>query len=185
MNAVSAKEGKRAHEGHVLEMLKPEFGYTNTMSAPRVTKVVVHTGTGKLGKEMHETVSRVLAAITGQRPAPRPARKSIASFGTRAGMIIGFQSTLRGKRMYDFIERLIHVVLPRMRDFRGIPESSFDHAGNLSIGIREHIVFPEVALEDTRIPFGIEVTITTNARSRKEGIALLRALGFPLQPSLT
>ncbi|MBI4128515.1 MAG: 50S ribosomal protein L5 [Parcubacteria group bacterium] len=161
--------------------LAQRFGYPNALMVPHIRKVVVHTGIGRFEKGDREMIARVLAAITGQHPAPRQARKAIASFGTRKGMVIALQCTLHGKRMYDFLDRLIHVVLPRTRDFRGISESVVDERGSLHIGIREHTVFPEVAAEDTRLPFGLQVSVHVDARSRDEGIAFLRELGFPLK----
>ena len=109
------------------------------------------------------------------------AKKAIASFKTREGLIIGFQATLRGKRMYDFLSRLINIALPRTRDFRGIEEKSFDQRGNLTIGIKEHIVFPEIIGEDYRFLFGFEVTVATSARKQEEGVQLLKLLGFPIK----
>ncbi len=162
-------------------VLQEKFAYANIHSMPRLVKVTVHTGTGRIGKELHQTIIRSLTMITGQKPAPCPAKKSIASFGTREGSIIGFRCVLRGRRMYDFISRLVDIALPRTRDFRGIPEKSFDPNGNLSLGIREHTVFPEVALEDMRTTFGLQITVTSAAASREEAIAFLRAIGFPIQ----
>lgn len=158
------------------------FGYKNIMAVPRIKKVVLNTGVGKLRDEkQREEVIRFFTLIAGQKPSLRPAKKAIASFKTRKGLVIGYQATLRGKRMYDFISRFINIALPRTRDFRGIDVKSFDGNGNLTIGIREHIVFPEMIGEDYHFLFGLEVTITTTAKKREEGVELLKLMGFPIK----
>lgn len=163
----------------VVPAMVRRFGYKNLMAVPKIEKVVVNVGVGRLRDDKeHEEVKKYLALITGQKPAPRPAKKAIASFKTRQGLIIGYQVTLRGKRMYDFLSRLIDVALPRTRDFRGIDEKSFDPRGNLTIGIKEHIVFPELVGEDYRFLFGLEVTVVTAAKRREEGVELSRLMGF-------
>ena len=164
------------------KMMK-EFGWTTAMRVPRILKVVVNSGIGKIRekKDIVEAVEKQLALITGQKMSPRPARIAIASFKTREGMTIGYKATLRGKRMYDFLDRLINFAIPRMRDFRGIPLKAVDHAGNLTIGIKEHIVFPEMVVEDVRNIFGFEATVVTNAQKREEAISLLNLLGFPME----
>lgn len=168
----------------VVPALQAQFGYRNRMAAPRVEKVVVNVGVGRLREEKElEAVRRALALITGQAPAARPARVSIAAFKTRKGLVVGYRVTLRGKRMWDFLERLVAIAIPRQRDFRGIDPASFDRRGSLTIGFREHIVFPEMIGEEVPFIFGLEVTVTTSAKRREEGIALLKALGFPLKSS--
>lgn len=165
-------------------MLEKEYGYLNRMAVPRILKVVVNTGVGRIPDEkQREAILRSLALITGQKPVPRKAKKAIATFKTRQGQVIGYSITLRGKRMYQFLDRLVHAALPRTRDFRGILSRSFDARGNLTIGVKEHIVFPEMMGEDVRFMFGLEVTVVTNAKSRQESIILLRHLGFPIQSS--
>lgn len=162
--------------------LQEKFGYTNAMAVPRLEKVVVHTGVGKMRDEKDLTeVKRSLALITGQSPGRRTAKKAIAAFKTRRGMVVGYQVTLRGTRMYDFLSRLVGAALPRTRDFRGVPESAVDRRGNLTIGLREHIVFPEMIGEDYRLLFGMEVTVATTAKARERGVALLKTMGFPIQ----
>lgn len=162
--------------------MRARFGYKNVMAASKIVKVVVNTGAGRIRDEkQHEEIRKFLTLITGQKPAPRPAKQAIASFKTRRGLIIGYQVTLRGKRMYDFLSRLINIALPRTRDFRGIDEKSFDVKGNLTIGIKEHIVFPEIISEDYRFLFGLEVTVVTTAKKREEGIELLKLMGFPIK----
>lgn len=162
--------------------LKKEFGYANALAIPRVVKVTVNTGVGRITDEkQRETVQKSLAAVTGQHPVPRRAKKAIAAFKTRIGQVVGYSVTLRGARMYEFLDRLVNAALPRTRDFKGIPETAFDANGNLTIGIKEHIVFPEMLGEDVRFIFGLEVTVVTTARTREEGVALLKQLGFPIR----
>ena len=164
------------------EALKGALGYTNIMQAPKVLKVVVSTGTGNAkDQKRRDLIVERLARITGQAPAVRTAKKSIATFKIRTGDIVGYQVTLRGARMQAFLDKLIHVVLPRTKDFRGIKPSAIDEMGNISIGIKEHIVFPETADEDSKDVFGLAVTIVTSAKSKKEAEAYLRYLGVPLQ----
>lgn len=163
--------------------LKAKFGYPNTLAVPRFVKVVVNAGVGRIVKDqaLLEQVVEGLTRITGQKPQPTRAKKSVASFKTRQGMLLGYRVTLRGRRMLDFIDRLISVALPRTHDFRGLVPSSVDGSGNLTVGIREHIVFPEITAESARNIWGFEATIVTNARSRAEGMELFRLLGFPIR----
>lgn len=164
------------------DALKSELGYTNVMQAPRIKKVIVSTGTGKIAdKNKVKLIADRLARITGQKASERPAKKSIASFKLRQGDIIGYQVTLRGARMRDFLLKFIHLALPQTRDFRGIPTSAIDDMGNLSIGVREHTIFPETADEELKDVFGFAVTIVTNAKTKQEAEALLRHVGVPLQ----
>jgi len=159
-----------------------KFGYKNVMAVPKITKAVVNIGVGKLRDEkQQEEVRKFFTLITGQKPAPRPAKKAIASFKTRKGLVVGYQATLRGKRMYDFISRFIDIALPRTRDFRGIDPKSFDQGGNLTVGVKEHIVFSEMIGEDYHFLFGFEVTVATTAKKKEEGIELLRLMGFPIK----
>lgn len=164
------------------DTLKEEFGYTNRMASPKILKVVVSTGVGKArDKKRNEIVADRLAKITGQKPSARPAKQSIASFKLREGEIVGFQATLRGNRMYDFLDKLIHVALPRTRDFRGINRSSVDGMGNLTIGIKEHTIFPETSEEDLKDVFGLAITVVTTAKTKKEAEAFFTHLGVPLK----
>ena len=170
------------YKREVVPAMREKFGYKNIMAVPKIEKMVVNAGVGRIRDEkQHEEIQKYLALLTGQKPTPRPAKKAIASFKTRRGLVIGYQVTLRGKRMYDFLSRLITVALPRTRDFRGIDPKSFDPLGNLTVGIKEHIVFPEIIGEDYRFLFGLEVTIVTTAKKREEGVELLRLLGFPIK----
>ena len=170
------------YKKEVIPAMREKFGYKNVMSVPKIAKVVVNSGVGRIrDAKQQEEIQKYLALITGQKPAPRPAKKAIASFKTRQGLIIGYQVTLRGRRMYDFISRLINIALPRTRDFKGLDLKSFDASGNLTVGIKEHIVFPEIVGEDYRFLFGLEVTIVTTAKRREEGVELLRLMGFPVK----
>ncbi len=167
----------------VIPSLRKTFDITNAMRVPKITKVLVHVGTGKMQKDGNTTdkVIKDITVITGQKPAVRAAKKSIAGFKLREGSPVGLLVTLRGQRMYDFIDRLISIALPRSRDFQGLARTSFDEKGNLNIGIREHIIFPEVSYESLRDVFGFQVTVVTSAMSREEGVELLVQLGFPFK----
>lgn len=162
-------------------MLKKERGYSSELAVPRLVKIVVNTGIGRRDEKEREAIIRQFQMIVGQKVVPRPARTSIAAFKTRIGLIIGLSATLRGKRMYDFLERLIYVAIPRLRDFRGIDPKSVDAQGNLTVGFKEHTVFPEMIGEDAKPVFGFEVTLVANARTRDEALALYRAIGIPFQ----
>jgi len=168
--------------GGTFDALKDAFGYTNVMQTPRIEKVIVSTGTGKIqDKQKLKLIEDRLSKITGQKAIGRPAKKSIASFKLREGEIIGYQATLRGPRMRDFLYKLIHITLPQTRDFRGLRLSSIDDMGNFTIGIKEHTIFPETADEDIKDVFGLAVTIVTSAKTKAEAEALLRHIGIPLQ----
>lgn len=173
---------KTAKHNKTFDALKSEFGYTNIMQAPKVGKIIVSTGVGSLkDKKKLELIVDRISRITGQAPVTRGAKKSIANFKSRAGDVAGYQVTLRGVRMQSFLDKLIHIVLPRFKDFRGIKLSAIDEMGNISIGLKEHIVFPETSDEDTKDIFGLAVTIVTTAKNKKEAEAFLRHLGLPLQ----
>lgn len=167
----------------VIPAMRKKFGYKNVMAVPKIEKVVVNVGVGRMAAEpkFKERFELDLAMITGQKPAHRPARKSISGFKVREGMVVGYQVTLRRKRMYDFLDRLISIALPRTRDFRGIEVKKFDQKGNLNIGIQEHIIFPEVTYETSKDIFPFQITVATSAKTREEGIELLRLVGFPLK----
>lgn len=154
----------------------------NPLAAPRLIKIVINTGVGRMREaKQREEIVRDFALIIGQKSVPTLARKAIASFKTREGMVIGYKATLRGRRMHDFLKRLIHIALPRTRDFRGIKESALDEHGNLTIGIAEHTVFPEVDTEHSFTPFGFEISIATTAKTREEALVFFRSLGVPFQ----
>jgi large subunit ribosomal protein L5 len=166
--------------------LKEGQGYTNVMQTPRISKVIVSTGVGKIqDKQKLKLIEDRLARITGQKVLGRPAKKSIASFKLRQGEIIGYQATLRGARMHDFLHKLIHLALPQTRDFRGLPVSALDEMGNYTLGIKEHTIFPETVDEEVKDVFGFAITIVTTAKTKKEAEALLRHIGLPLQTGST
>ena len=161
--------------------LKGDFGYTNVMQAPKVEKIVVSIGTGRVQDKQKEALIRDrLALITGQKPSPRPAKQSIASFKLREGEIIGYQVTMRGARMQHFLEKLISIALPQTRDFRGLRTTSIDEMGNITLGIKEHTIFPECADEEIKDVFSLAITIVTTAKNKKEAEAFLRHIGLPL-----
>jgi large subunit ribosomal protein L5 len=171
----------KERQSKAFETLSKEFGYKNRMASPRLLKVIVSTGVGKKrDKKVLEHIEGRLAQITGQQAARRAAKQSIASFKVREGDTVGYQTTLRGARMYDFIDKLVHVVLPRTRDFRGLKESSVDSMGNLTVGIKENTIFPETSEEDLKDVFGLAVTVVTTAKSKEEAVAFFKYLGFPL-----
>lgn len=180
---------KEKYQKEVVPQMMESFGYKNIMAVPRIEKVMVNSGFGRLvsgktsneQKKIQESILHDLALITGQRPVLTRARKSISGFKIREGMPVGAQVTLRGKRMFDFLERLIHIALPRSRDFRGIDPKSFDKEGNLTVGIKEHIAFPEISPEKVKSIFGFEVTVVTTAKNKEEGETLLKLLGFPIR----
>jgi large subunit ribosomal protein L5 len=162
--------------------LKDDFGYKNVMQAPKIEKVVIGSGVGKIDdKNKLKLIEERLALITGQKASPRPAKQSIASFKLREGEIVGYQVTLRGARMMNFLDKLIHIALPQTRDFRGLKLSAIDEMGNMTIGIPEHTIFPETADDEIRDAFGFAITIVTSAKSKKEAEALLRYIGLPLK----
>lgn len=170
------------YEKRVIPALQREFGYANVMAVPRVAKAVVNVGVGRMRDEKQlALVQKSIALITGQKAAPRTAKKAIAAFKTRRGLTVGYQVTLRGKRMWDFLSRIVDIAIPRQRDFHGIDPKSLDRSGNLTIGFKEHIVFPEMIGEDVPFIFGLEVTVVTTAKRRKEGVMLLKLLGFPIK----
>ena len=163
------------------DTLKGTFGYSNVMASPKLVKIVVSSGVGKAkDKARIALVEKKLAQITGQKPSARAARKSIASFKLREGEIVGFQVTLRGKRMYEFLDKLVHIALPRTRDFRGL-NKGIDEMGNYTIGIRENTIFPETSEEDLKDVFGLSVTFVTTAKTKEEAEAFLRHLDLPMK----
>lgn len=163
--------------------MKKKFGYKNDFMAPKLDKVVVNVGFGRFSKDSAhiDNVKKNLASITGQRCVLTKAKKAISAFKIREGMIIGAKVTLRGARMYDFVGKLINVTLPRVRDFRGIAEKSIDKAGNLTVGFREHLAFPEISPDSIENIHGLEVIISTTAGKGEEGLELLKLLGFPFK----
>lgn len=163
------------------EALKGQFGWTNVMQAPKVTKIIVATGVGKLDTKKKDFVGERITRIAGQKAQATAAKKSIATFKVREGDTVGHRVTLRGERMQTFLDKLIHIVLPRTRDFRGINPAAIDDMGNITIGIKEHTVFPETSDEDVRDVFGLAITIVTTAKNKAEAEGFLRSIGLPLQ----
>lgn len=167
----------------VVPALQAKFGIENVMAVPKIDKVIINVGIGKLTKENKfiEKVERDLGLLSGQKPIYRKAKKSIAGFKSREGQDIGLNVTLRGKRMYDFLSRLIFIAIPRSKDFRGIDTKNFDKGGSLNFGVKEHSIFPEIHYESIKDIFGLQVTVTTTAKTKEQGIELLRLMGFPLK----
>ena len=166
----------------IFEALKADFGYTNIMQAPKVTKVIVSSGVGSIkDKKRCAFIAERISRITGQKAAPRLSKKSIAQFKMREGDMAGYQVTLRGARRDSFLSELINVVFPRVKDFRGLKASAIDEMGNISLGFKEHTVFPETSDEDMKDVFGVGITIVTTAKNKKEAEALLRYIGLPLK----
>ena len=163
--------------------MKAALGVENPMALPRIEKVVINAGIGKILKDTKkvEEILSALEAIAGQKPVMTKAKKAIAGFKIREGLEVGVRVTLHGRRMWDFLDRLVHTALPRIKDFQGIAQSAIDTYGNCHLGFREHIVFPEIVPEKVQYPFGFQVTIVTTARDRQQGEVLFRSLGFPLQ----
>ena len=171
------------YKKEIVPVLKEEFGYKNSLEVPQIIKVVLNVGFGKHTKEKAyiENVVKSLTKISGQKPVLTKARKSISSFKIREGMVIGSSVILRGKRMYDFIEKLINVSFPRIRDFRGISIKSMDRQGNLTIGFKEHLAFPEIQPDEVDNVFGLEVCLSTSAKTKEEGERLFTLMGFPFK----
>ena len=162
--------------------LKEKLGLTNPMQAPRLLKVVVANSFGSIkDKRKIDLIADRLTKITGQKPALRVTKKAIATFKTRQGDPIGYQITLRGKRMFDFMERLIHIALPRTKDFRGLSRTSVDAMGNYTLGIKEHTIFPETSDEDLKDVFGLAITLVTTSADKKATLAFLEHIGLPLK----
>ena len=172
---------KTKYSETVVPTMTEQFGYANVMQVPRLVKITINMGLGEATQNSKVIDSAVaeLAAITGQKPVVTRAKKSIANFKLREGMPIGCMVTLRRDRMYEFLDRLIHVALPRVRDFKGISDRAFDGRGNYSLGLREQIIFPEIHADKVDKSRGMTITVTTTAESDDEGRALLRLMGMP------
>ena len=170
-------------QNKTFDILKSEFEYKNKMQAPKLEKVVLNVGTGsvRVDKKKTDLIMDRLIKITGQKPAYRKAKKSIAGFKLREGENVGYQVTLRGDRMYGFLDKLVDVALPRTKDFRGLKLTSIDEMGNATLGIKEHIIFPETSDEELRDVFGMSISVVTTAKDKKEAEAFLRHLGFPFK----
>ncbi len=174
---------KEKYINEVVPKMREEFGYKNDLAVPKIVKVVVNAGLGNIIKNNKgdlEKISEDFASIVGQKPIVTKAKKAISSFKIRKGTPVGLAATLRGMRMYEFLDRLISVALPQVRDFRGLSKKSFDGRGNYNIGIREHIIFLEAKRDEMRTIFGMEVNVTTTAKTDEEAYKLLKGLGFPI-----
>jgi large subunit ribosomal protein L5 len=174
---------KQHYQDEVVPALIKEFGYKNVMEVPKIVKITVNVGLGEAiqnVKLLDSTVTEI-ASITGQRPVITKARKSIASFKLRKGMPIGCMVTLRRSKMFDFLEKLVHIALPRVRDFRGIPNKSFDGRGNFSMGLKEQIIFPEIEYDTVEKIKGMNISITTTAKTDEEARFLIGAMGMPFR----
>ncbi len=173
MTTIKEKQNK------IFETLKGEFKYKNRMQAPKIMKVVLSSATGSIkDPKKKELIADRITKISGQKVSPRAAKKSVATFKIREGDEIGFQVTLRGERMYDFLEKLVNVALPRTRDFRGIKLSALDEIGNYTVGIKEHSIFPETSDEELKDVFGLAVTLVTNSKDRNQTQKMMENLGF-------
>lgn len=177
---------KEKYESQVLSQISKDLGVENRFAVPKVVKVVVNMGVGGAlkSKELLEQYKKDLMAITGQMPSVRNARVSVASFGIRRGMPVGLKVTLRGERMYSFLDKLFSIVLPRLRDFRGLSLRGFDRYGNYTIGLSEHTVFPEIDVTKSQA-HGLEITLVTNAGKKDKAVKLLSYLGMPFEKDST
>jgi large subunit ribosomal protein L5 len=175
---------KERYEREIVPKLREEFGYRNVMEVPRLSKVVINMGVGDALQDdsLLTAAMEDLALISGQRPKITRAKKSVSAFRVRTGMAIGCMVTLRGRRMWEFMDRLITIALPRIRDFRGLSPRGLDGRGNYTLGLREQLIFPEINPDRVQKVRGMDVTIVTTARSDREAEALLRQLGLPLRP---
>jgi len=174
---------KEKYQKEVVPALKIELGKENVMAVPKLEKVVINVGLSKAltDPKYFEVIEQNITRISGQKPIKTKAKKSISSFKIREGMDVGMKVTLRGARMYDFVDKLINITLARIRDFRGLSPKLIDQCGNLNIGFKEHVAFPEIRLDEIEKVHGMEVTIVTTAKNYKEGLALFKLLGFPLK----
>lgn len=177
------------YKKEVVPAMMEKFGYKSPMAVPKIKKVIINTGFGRTAagkttdeqKKIQNAILEDLGLICGQKAVLKAAKKSISSFKIREGQPIGAAVTLRKKKMYDFLERLIQITLPRSRDFQGIDQKSFDKRGNLTVGVKEHIIFSEVSPEKAKNIFGLEIVVATNAHDKKEGVELLKLMGFPIK----
>jgi len=178
---------KEKYQKEIIPQMRKIFSYRNNLMVPRLEKVIINAGVGRLSQQVsfHDKIlPEIISAIsimTGQKPQITRAKKSIASFKIRAGQTVGLKVTLRGARMYDFLDRLVKIVLPRVRDFRGINLKNIDQSGNLSIGLKEHLVFPEISSETSRVDFGLQIVIVSNAKKREEAVELYKLIGIPFK----
>lgn len=172
---------KEKYMKEVVPVFQKEFGFSNVFQVPKIEKVVLNVGLGSALKDekFQDSIEESLKRISGQKPLKTVAKKSISNFKIRKGQIIGMKVTLRAKRMYDFLDKLVHITMPRIRDFRGIPVQSVDENGNLNIGFKEHVAFPEIRADEIERIHGLEVSIITSAKDHDKGVFLFKNLGFP------
>ncbi|MFA6131123.1 MAG: 50S ribosomal protein L5 [Patescibacteria group bacterium] len=173
---------QQRYQTEIREALKKSLGLSNMLEAPRLQKVTINARlSSKKDPKGMEVLEQTLRRISGQKPVITRAKKSIAGFKVRENMAVGIMVTMRGKRAWDFVEKLVHVTFPRVRDFRGINPSTVDSHGNLNVGFREHTAFPEISSDEIESLHGLQITVTTTAKNQKEGMALFEALGFPFK----
>jgi large subunit ribosomal protein L5 len=173
----------QTYRNEIVPKLKQDLGVANVMQVPKITKITVNMGVGEAvaDRKLMDAAVADLTKITGQKPSVRKSRKAVASFKLRAGLGVGCMVTLRGDRMYEFLDRLINIAMPRIRDFRGVSPRSFDGRGNYSLGVKEQIIFPEIQYDQIDQIRGMDITITTTASDNKQGRALLEAFNFPFR----
>jgi len=173
----------KKYQTEVVPAMKEKFGYKNNLAVPKLSKVSINVGINARSADsaFQDIVEKNLTRFTGQKPVRTKAKKAISSFKVREGMVVGVKVTLRGQRMYDFLDKLVNISLPRVRDFRGLNPKNVNDRGNLSIGFKEYNVFPEIKLDEVERTHGLEVTIDNTATTREEGLELFRLLGFPFQ----
>jgi len=174
---------KEKYQKQIGPQLQEKLGLKNAMLVPRLVKVVINVGFGRFAKEKEfmDSVAKGLTKIAGQKPVMTTAKKSVSAFKIREGLVIGAKVTLRGQRMYDFVDKLVNITFPRVRDFRGLSEKAVDTQGNLTVGFKDYTAFPEIRAEEVTNIFGLEICLATNARNRAEGLELFRLLGFPFK----
>ncbi len=177
---------KEKYQKKIVPILKEQFSYKNLALVPRIQKLVINVGFGKQAKEKEKIaiIENVITKISGQKPIMTKAKKSISAFKVREGMVIGSAVTLRGERMYDFVEKLVSIAFPRVRDFRGISDKGVDRSGNMTVGFKDYSCFPELSAADMDNVHGLEVCLNTSAKTREEGLALFTALGFPFKKNV-
>ena len=172
---------KEIYQKEIVSELMTKFGYSNTMQVPKIEKIVINVGMGAMAhqKDLIEPIRNELAAITGQRPCLTRSKKAISNFKIREGVPVGYKVTLRNTRMYEFLDRVINFVIPRIRDFRGVSRSAFDQQGNYTLGVKEQTIFPELELDKIPVSHGMDICIVTTADTKKEAMGLLSAFGMP------
>lgn len=172
---------KEKYLKEIKDILKKEFGVKNTMAIPALKKITINVGIGDMlkNKEAKAALEKDFALIAGQKLSERKAKLSVATFAIREGMVVGLSATLRGERMYDFFDKFVNIVLPRLRDFRGVKRTSFDKGGSYTLGLTDHTVFPEIDITKAASPHGLEITFVTNSGSKEKGERLLELMGMP------